>query len=338
MRWVRGVAAVLAVVGLGVVVGLGPPAPAQPSSNDAETLLHAASTASSHLSYAGMLTVEWSDRGQLHAMDTTTEVVDGVVTVGAGAETALSRGGQRWVGSAGNWALVVGPGGAAAAPPSPDTNWNLQTQRGPLIAGQPTTAVVVSDPHTGSVRARYFIDPSTGVLLRREVLDPHGHLVREVSFDQLVALGTQAPPPVPAHARADAPAQLGSVPGGYDAPSTLGHGYRLLGRYRQPDGTVQLYYSDGVFTLSLFEQHGTLDWAALPDGSSPQVDGVPTRLVATPTTSAVVWDARGIVTTCISDAPPDQLMLAVRNLVGGESSSSVVHDIAHFVLGPFGWN
>jgi hypothetical protein len=340
MSWVRWPALALAVVGVGIIVGLGPPAPAQPaSSSDAVQLLHAATTAATHLSYSGELTVEWSDRGQLHQAQTSADVVDGVVEVGDGGELAVSSGAQRWVGSTGNWALVLGPDVAAATPPHPDANWSLQTQRGPVIAGEPTTDVVVSDPHTGAARARYFIDRANGALLRREVLDRNGHLVREVSFDQLVALGTAPPPaPRPRHARRAEPTRLGSMPGGYDAPSTLGRGYRLLGRYRQPDGTVQVFYGDGLFTLSLFEQRGTLDWASVPNGSTQQVDGVTARLVATPTTSAVVWDARGVVTTCVSDAPPDQVMLAVDSLVHHDSSSSVGHDIAHFVLGPFGWN
>ena len=338
MNWVRWPALGLAMLGVGVIVGLGPPAPAQPSSNDAETLLHTATTAATHLSYSGVLTVEWSDRGQMHQAETSARIVDGVVEVGEGAQTALSRGGQRWVGSAGNWALMLGPDVPAATPPRPDANWNLQTQPGPVIAGQPTTDVVVSDRRTGTARARYFIDRTTGALLRREVLDPSGHLVREVSFDQLVALGSVAPPPPPSHARRAEPSKLGSVPGGYDAPSTLGRGYRLLGRYRQPDGTVQVFYGDGLFTLSLFEQRGTLDWGSVTRGATRRVDGVAARLVATPTTSAVVWDARGGVITCVADAPPDQVMLAVQSLVDNASSSSVAHDIAHFVLGPFGWN
>ncbi len=341
MSTVRWSGALLALLGLGIIVGLGPPAPAQPSSSDAEALLHAASTASSHLSYTGTLTVEWNDDGQLQQTDTITEVVHGVVEVGQGA--ALSRDGQRWVGSGGAWSLVLGPTVAAAPPPTPNRNWHLQTQRGPVIAGAPTTQIVVSDPQTGTVRARYFVDPSNGLLLRREVLDPHSRLVREVTFDQLLTVGTNAAPALPApappaHARSDEPTRLAALPAGYDAPSTLGRGYRLLGRYRQPDGTVQLYYGDGLFTLSLFEQHGTLDWASVPSGTTEHVDGVTTRLVATPTTSAAVWDAHGIATTCVSDAPPDQLLLAVHGLVGGENSSSVAHDIAHFVLGPFGWN
>jgi hypothetical protein len=31
-------------------------------------------------------------------------------------------------------------------------------------------------------------------------------------------------------------------------------------------------------------------------------------------------------------------MLAVHDVVGGGATSSVLQDIAHFVLGPFGWN
>jgi len=339
MSWARWPALGLAVTGVGLLVGLGPPAPAQPSSSDATQLLHDATTAASHLAYAGVLTVEWTDRGQLHQTQTGAEVVDGVVEVGAGAEHALSRGGQAWVGSTGNWSLVLGPNVPAASPPPPDANWSLHTQRGPVVAGQPTTDVVVTDPRTGATRARYSIDRATGALLRRVVLDPHGHLVRAVGFDELVAIGTVPPPPSsPSHARRAEPARLGAVPGGYDAPSTLGRGYRLLGRYRQPDGTVQVFYGDGVFTLSLFEQRGTLDWGSVPGGSSQQIDGVAARVVATPTTSAVIWNTGGVVTTCVSDAPPDQVLLAVNSLVDHDSSSSLGHKIAHFVLGPFGWN
>jgi hypothetical protein len=337
MSWTRWPALGLAVVGVGVIVGLGPPAPAQPSSSQAVQLLAAATTAASHLTYSGDLTVEWSDRGQLHQAETSADVVNGVVEVGQGGQLALSQGGQRWVGSAGNWALVLGPDVPAATPPRPDSNWTLQTQRGPVIAGLPTTVVVVSDPQSGTARARYFIEPATGALLRREVLDRNGHVVRAVSFDRLDALGATPPPP-PSHARRAQPTRLGSLPSGFDAPSTLGRGYRLLGQYRQPDGTVQVFYGDGLFTLSLFEQRGTLDWTSVPPGASQQVDGVTARLIATPTTSAVVWNSRGVVTTCVSDAPPDQVMIAVRSLVHHDTSSSVGHDIAHFVLGPFGWN
>jgi hypothetical protein len=121
-------------------------------------------------------------------------------------------------------------------------------------------------------------------------------------------------------------------------PGTVGRGYRLLGRFRQPDGTVQASYSDGLFTLSLFEQRGTIDWGSLPAGSDQTVHGVRTRRYSTPTGTAVVWAARGVAVTCVGDAPGDQLTLAVRDVVGGGDRGSALQDLAHFVLGPFGWD
>ena len=56
------------------------------------------------------------------------------------------------------------------------------------------------------------------------------------------------------------------MPDGYRAPSSLG-GYELVTRSQHPDG-VLLFYSDGLFTASVFEQQGDLDWSALPDGGT----------------------------------------------------------------------
>ena len=76
----------------------------------------------------------------------------------------------------------------------------------------------------------------------------------------------------------------------------------------------------------------------MPAGPSEQLRGVEVRSYAAPTTNAVVFGAHGLAITCISDAPPDQAMLAVRDVIGGGSSPSVLAKVAHFVLGPFGWD
>ena len=51
-----------------------------------------------------------------------------------------------------------------------------------------------------------------------------------------------------------------------------------------------------------------------------------------------MFGAHGLAITCISDAPPDQTMLAVRDVIGGGSGPGVLAKVAHFVLGPFGWD
>ena len=49
-------------------------------------------------------------------------------------------------------------------------------------------------------------------------------------------------------------------------PRVSGNGYRLLGRWQHGNDLAQLYYTDGVLSVSVFEQPGQLDWCALPEG------------------------------------------------------------------------
>jgi negative regulator of sigma E activity len=329
--------ATLAMLAAVAVVAAATAAPAQPS-GDGERLLHDAQTANAHQSYTGVLSVDWTDGVAQHHTEASTHVVDGEIEVGGGSSRILSEGDQRWIGAPGSWALVVGSDSTAAAPPSAETNWDLRTGPGPTVAGRATTAVVASDPSNGTPRARFFIDTGTGILLRRDVLDPRGHLVRDVSFEAFLPLGDTHAPGPPQTAKPEEPATLRSVPSGYDAPSSIGRGYRLLGRYRQPDGTIQLYYGDGIFTLSLFEQQGTIDWGSLPSGTSLTMNGDQTRVYETAASSVAVWSHHGLIVTAVSDAAPDELLGAARRVTRGGGGGGALHDVAHFVLGPFGWD
>jgi sigma-E factor negative regulatory protein RseB len=194
------------------------------------------------------------------------------------------------------------------------------------------------DPTTRATRARFYVDVGTDTLLRQDILDPDGTLLRQTRFEVLVPLPAAVAPAAPSSARPQEPEPLATVPSGYQAPTTLGRGYRLLGQYRQPDGTLQLYYSDGLFTLSLFEQRGTVDWGALPAGAAATWHGVDLRSYAAATTDAVVWGSHGLVITCVADAPVDQALNAVHDVIGGGGAGGVFAKIAHFVLGPFGWD
>jgi negative regulator of sigma E activity len=321
-----------------VSVGVATTAPAQPSSGDGEQLLHAAGTANAHQSYAGVLGVDWVDHGARHHTEAYTHVVDGEVEVGGGNTRVLSEGDQRWVGAPGAWVLVVGSHSTADAPPKADASWDLQTGPGPNVAGRNTTKVVAADLSSGAPRARFYLDTATGTLLRRDVLDAQGHVVREVSFEAFLPLGDTLRPVHPQATKTEEPVTLRSVPSGYQGPRSLGRSYRLLGRYRQPDGTVQMYYGDGIFTLSLFEQRGTIDWGSLPAGTSVDLNGNRARVYETATSSVAVWSDHGLIVTAVSDAAPDQELRAVRSIKSGGSGGGVLSDVAHFVLGPFGWD
>jgi hypothetical protein len=214
----RGVGLGIAALAALAVVGVATAAPAQPS-GDGERLLHDARSANAHQSYTGVLRVDWNDHGAQHHREAFTQVVDGEVEVGGGNRRVLSEGDQRWVGAPGDWVLVVGSDSSAAAPPRADTSWDLQTRPGPSVAGRATTEVVAADPASGAPGARFFIDTATGTLLRRDVLDSRGRLVRDVSFEAFVPLGAQPSPVHPRTAKTEEPASLASVPSGYEAPS-----------------------------------------------------------------------------------------------------------------------
>ena len=337
MSRTRWVSVGLTAATVAAVVAVGPSVVAQQSSQGAQ-LLAAARRAASRASYDGVLVVSWRQGGVLHETRAIAEVAGGTVQMGVGDQYVVSLGGTRWVGSPGAWNLVLGPGGPSAAPPALDANWTLQTAPGPAVAGRPTTVVSAVDPTTGATRARYYVDVATDTLLRQDILDTDGTLLRQTRFDVLVPLPVATAPTTPSGAHPEVPTALASVPSGYQAPKDLGRGFQLLGQYRQPDGTLQLYYSDGLFTLSLFEQRGTIDWSALPPGTAGTWQGVDLRSYAASTTGAVVWGAHGLVITCVSDAPPDQATLAVHDVIGGGGGAGVLGKIAHFVLGPFGWN
>jgi sigma-E factor negative regulatory protein RseB len=100
---------------------------------------------------------------------------------------------------------------------------------------------------------------------------------------------------------------------------------------------VLLFYSDGIFTASVFEQRGTLDWSALPEGGSDtRLAGTRTRTYHDPSGDVVVWSRNGLVYTCVSDAPSDVFAAMVGRLA--DAGRSTPESVVDYVLGPFGWN
>ena len=117
----------------------------------------------------------------------------------------------------------------------------------------------------GTAAQKLYLDADTNLLLRREVLDARGQraAVARVPRPHRRQRRSRAATLPPACARAKA-VPLDSVPSGYVAPSTPS-GYVLVGPSRHPNG-VELLYSDGLFTVSVLEQRGELDWDGLPNG------------------------------------------------------------------------
>lgn len=343
---VAAVAAVLAVVLL-------PSARA----DDAEAVLERARNATVREDFSGLVQIEWLTDGKWETARVPVSGTGGTVQVGEGTRRAEGRGDERWIAGVSGWQAgwdepVTG------RVPSPSKHWDLRLTKADPIAGRTVTAVTALDPDTGTARLKVYCDKDTGVMLRREVLDRQGRVVRAVGFVEVKKLGGSrgTPPSAPkagsegkgsaaeedgsaAKAKDGPPDEVADLPKGFDAPVRLPGGYLLAGRYLRDDGTVQLYYSDGLFGVSVFQQRGALDWNGLPrGGAGVDVDGAAARTYAVAGGTVLVWDRDGVTRTVVSDATVADLRAFAKAFdARTERSPGIVERITDFVLGPFGW-
>lgn len=299
--------------------------------DDPEALLRKARDASATANVAGVVEVRWVDGDQVFVERVGARSRGDAYVVGRGEHVAVARDGVRYAaddGVATRWGR-----GVQADAPGPAAAWDLELDDPARVAGRAASVVTASDA-AGRVRARFYVDRATQLLLRRDVFDRTGGLTRSVRFVRL-STGAAAPAVPQLPDEGSEVAATDDVPDGFTAPDHLG-AFRLLGRYRHPDGTLQLFYGDGLFSLSVFEQGGLVDWDAMPDGGQPgQVEGQRARTYSTAAGTVVVWGERGLVLTGVSDAPADTVQ-AVLPAVASDDQSTF-DDVVDFVFGPFGW-
>jgi sigma-E factor negative regulatory protein RseB len=315
------------------------PVPSAVANDNPDALLARARTAAATNDFVGIVEIRWRTPHGYQTSEVPVSSDQGLVEVGLGSQMVVGQGLDRWAGADGASTLWHDAGPDQL--PRPSDKWQLSTTTGPTVVGRPTTEIVARD-QDGHVRARLAVDPSTGLLLRREVFDAGGHTVHEVTFVALSAVDPNAPgtpaPTTPSATREKGSGLLKRVPSGFTAPSTAGDGFRLVARYKQAPGVVQLFYSDGLFNVSVFEQRGDLDWGALPSGgTNGSVSDQQTRSYETAAGTILFWNTGGSVYTCISDAPADAVTGIVSTFANASDNSDAIHDAIHFVLGPFSW-
>jgi hypothetical protein len=173
----------------------------------------------------------------------------------------------------------------------------------------------------GSTAARLWMDDETGILLRRELLDAAGEVTQTNTFVQ-IDIGTAdvvddypTPSSTPWAVVADYEID-GLREDGWPVPESLGGGMQLSQvRRGEVDAgpVVQLSYTDGLTSMSVFLQRGELDESALDDYSSAEVEGgrVWVRDGSTP---LIVWQSGSVVITAASDTSTAPLAQAVAAL------------------------
>ncbi len=282
--------------------------------------------------FSGTATVSWRDGATMRRIEV--EVTDdaGVIEARSNGSVVYDSGSRTYVKDGRRWTGVAL--GADADAPSPASHWRLTTRRGTDVAGRTTTEVVATR-RDGTVAQRLAVDDETGLLLARSVIDRNGRVERSLVFTTMTIAPLTTAVTAPEGAATERARAIDSVPDGYVAPSALGAA-DLVTRAREADGLL-FSYSDGLFTTSVFEQHGALDWASLPEGgTTTESHGTTVRRWSEPSATVLVWERDGVVYTCVSDAPTDVFDAAVAALTG--SDRSALQRAADFVLGPFGWN
>jgi sigma-E factor negative regulatory protein RseB len=206
-------------------------------------------------------------------------------------------------------------------------HYSLSVVASGVVAGRPVDVVAARRPGAAAAdhdAARFWLDRATGLVLRREVYDGHGRTTRASAFVD-VTVGASAVSSGAADTAWTATLDRTSLARlrrhGWHCPATLPGPLTLVDARRggQQD-IVHLSYSDGIASVSVFEQRGRLDVAGLAGHERQATDGhavwvrgqVPRR---------VVWSAGGTVYTVVADAPErtvDAVVAALPHRAAGD--------------------
>lgn len=305
----------LAFVGVGAARAVPAGAPGSDDDPAAVALLARAVDAAVSLSYSGTQFVGvWGAAGSGSAVVEVRQRAGGAREVRAVPASGLVA---RW-----NRTDVQVPVDAVAAGPALDVlaaAYRLRLRGSDTVAGR--VATLVSADRDGRPAARLWLDRATGLLLRLEVLDGQGRLVRSSGY---VRLDVEAPAVAPAAIRlaaASGPQLLGGdamarlTAQGRPTPPDLPGGFRLHDSRRTGD-LLHLTYTDGLSGVSVFLQRGRLDASGLT-GFTAERWGERTVHVGRGWPLRVVWQDGAEVATLVADAPEDRVRAIVAGFPAG---------------------
>lgn len=330
---------VFGVVAALVVVLVGAHGAHADDGGQARDLLDRAQGAASDHEFEATVAIQWLEGGRRQERTVSVKVHDGVLRVGD--DRLVSAGTRRMLRTDDGWRLLWA-GTSSGSEPDPTDKYRFAVTSDASVAQRAATQVEVAREGSRRVRERLYFDDATGMLLRRDELDARGRLVRRFAF---VKMSTPRPvsssevrlPKVDAQSRATAPHALKDVPDDLHAPKRIGRGFTLSGVYSQADGSVQLFYSDGLLGVSVFEREGELAWNDLPEGGrAVELGDVRARVYATAAGTAAVWGNDGVTYTCVTDAPIDEVRAIAQDLSRSDDSG-VLGEVGRFVTAPFNW-
>lgn len=309
------------------------PAPTERDDTRAVLLLETARRAASLVAYSGVQYVSaWCKSGSASQILDVTHV-PGIGSVVAVHGTAFRRGSPVFT-------TEGTTGGGADAAVAVDAvsllvkNYSVVLAGRDEVAGRSARVVEVRRPW-GGVAARLWLDRDSGLVLRREVFDSRGAFTNASAFvdvtvghatlagqprDSIDSIPAVWPDTVPISA---APALAAA---GWTAPAIVASNFELID-VRQPDEdgrtAVHLTYSDGLSTISVFQERGHLDVQRL-DGFQPMRVGGAEVYASDGIPYQATWSADGVVYTVLGDAPDDAMRSVIAVLPHEQAPAGVM--------------
>jgi negative regulator of sigma E activity len=207
-----------------------------------------------------------------------------------------------------------------------ERNYQLSGMSGSSVAGRSATLVTATPDGSYPAAARWWVDDATGIVLWQETYDENGSVdlsfgFTSVSVSRRDGILAHLPPrlAVPRTSTSltiSSAAELGAS--GWSSPRKLA-GLSLVklrsDRAGNPDA-LHLIYSDGLTTVSVFEQRGQLTTA--PQGS--QWDASMAAHVSHGASDVATWQSGDLVFTVVTDGTEGALADAVGSLPHDEGA------------------
>jgi hypothetical protein len=220
----------------------------------------------------------------------------GMASVGSGAGSATIGAGRMYFG---------GPEESAVSfvrRSEPEVGDRYSVALGDATKHLGRAATVVEVLEAGVVRVRMVVDDSTSAPMATEVFDGGGELFR---YSAMTEFSVWVDPAMAAfddrEYRMMLPMQDANL------PIELA-GYRLIDIYAAPHDGRQAFYTDGLFSFSVFTTRGRADWAKIATNEhSYTTDGYDYLRVISPSSVTLLWNAPTTAIALVGDLPPDHL-------------------------------
>ncbi len=220
----------------------------------------------------------------------------GMTLVGTDPDYAVIGGGRMYSGGADEAAVSfvrnahIDPGDRYTVVPGDATDYMGRSAR------------IINVMEGSRIRVRLIVDDSTAAPVATEVYGEDGNVFR---YTSMVDFSVSADPATHAVEGKDFETMLPIESG--DLSDAVA-GYQLVDMYDAPNGSSQSFFSDGLFSFSLFTTSGWTDWSALSKNEIPyEVDGASYVRIIQPASVWVMWNSPGASMALVGDLPPDHI-------------------------------